>query len=328
MIRLTILICIIILLSNTATPQTLGDRLIMGIFVQEHMPLTYKDAISAGWKDLTGTCDVSFGHRLRYFDPKTGLPRLTPTLMFDQSGNLFGFQVVTNTSIFPFYPASNMHIPFTMNLSFLEPNTAGYSFYFNDPQYICNSTKALSKSSSESQIGDRLWLRQGMMSNSQTDFEVIPLTVNQIIGGSPSNGWSAGGCAASGFAYPGSPGMGTHYWRYLDQNTICVDSGPVFLLYSNGVITAIGMTLVGTNGIVPTDRGIRPTVVNGRLVMPSPSLWEFARQPLYPYFFTSKETDPICLQSLNTWNSSLPDGLITTGTMHIFFKNPFNITCP
>jgi len=166
------------------------------------------------------------------------------------------------------------------------------------------------------------------MSNEETDFEVIPLDEKEIIGGAPSDGWTAGGCAASGFAFPGSPGMGTHYWRYLQPTTMCVDSGPVFLLYSNGEIVAVGMTLVGTNGIVPTDGGIRPSLVNGRLVMAPPSLWEFARQPLYPFFFTSKQQDPQCLQSLNMWNSSLPDGLITTGTMHIFFQNPFNITCP
>jgi len=328
-ISVTIIICVM-MFSQSATGQFLGDRLIMGIWVQEQMPLTYNEAISDGWKDLSGECDSLFGHRLRYIDPTTGLQRLTPTLMFGESGMLYGFQVVTNTTIFPFYPDSNMHIPYTMNLSFLDSNTAGFSFYFKNPEKICNSTEIFSAKSAltNDSIGDRLWLRQGTMSNAQTDFDVIPLFEKEIIGGSPSNGWTQGGCAASGFAFPGSPGMGTHYWRYLEQSTACINSGPIFLLYANGSLDAIGMTLVGTNGIVPTDGGIRPTLVNGRLVMPPPSLWEFARQPLYPYFFKTAAQDPVCLQNFNTWNSSLPNGMITTGTMHIFFKNPFNITCP
>lgn len=305
--------------------HSLGDRLIMGIWLQENMPLTYNDAISNGWQDMSSECEYLFGYRLRYIDNETGLQRLTPTLMFGESGNLYGFQVVTNTTIFPFYPDSNMHIPYTMDLSFLDSETAGFSFYFQDPEMICNSTETLSASTS---IGDRLWLRQGIMSNAEIDFDVIPLFEKEIIGGSPSNAWTAGGCAPSGFAFPNSPGMGTHYWRYLKQSTLCINSGPIFLLYANDSIVAMGMTLVGTNGIVPTDGGIRPTLVNGRLVMPPPSLWEFARQPLYPYFFTSPEQDPQCLENLNSWNSSLPYGMITTGTMHIFFKDPFDISCP
>ena len=84
---------------------------------------------------------------------------------------------------------------------------------------------------------------------------------------------------------------------------------------------------MGTNFIVPSDNGTRPFLNElGTLSMPPPSLWEYALQPLYPYFFDEEEM-PTFLQNLNLFDDSLPDGDITTGTMHVFLSDPFAMTC-
>jgi len=135
---------------------------------------------------------------------------------------------------------------------------------------------------------------------------------------------------ASGFLFPKSPGMGTHWWRMTQPNgeTPCNEAGPMFLLYSRGRLVAMGMTFVGFDNRVPTAGNKRPVELGrGRLGPPGDEMWEFARQDLSPYFF-HKHENPKCLANLNMFNSSIPGGTVTTGTLHVFFSDPYNITCP
>jgi hypothetical protein len=246
--------------------------------------------------------------------------------MFDNNGRLAGFQMVVDRTTFPLYPMSNLRRPYFHDMDFLgDINKTAVSIYLTDPSNLCTA-KAGQDSSS---IGDRVWIRQGLSSNAQIDFEVIPLREETLVGGMPDNGIVRGGCAGAGFAGPGTAGMGMHYWRYLTPDQECMNAGPVFILYANGHISALGFTFVSDEGRVPTDFGIRPSLTpQGLHVSRPPCLWEFAHQPLYPIFFPSKELDPKCLDNLNRFNETIQGGMITTGTMHVFLTDPFKIQCP
>lgn len=283
--------------------------------------MTTAQAIAMGWERLGGgDCDPNEGIRYRFPG------RMTPTLMFSRSGHIAGVQTVVDTTLFPLYPESNLHggsddLPhFTA-----EYNTeATSSIFFMDPSKICTDD---GRDHVAGSVGDRMWLRTNQTGSADTNFEVIPLTEEEIISGAPGNGYTAGGCAPSDFAFPGSPGMGRHYWKNLDLDVSAEDSGPLFLLYDRGMLVAFGLTFVGTNFHVPSDNGTRPFLNDfGTYDMLPPSLWEFALQPLDPYFFDA-EAMPTFLENLNLFDDSLPNGAVTTGTMHFFLSDPFAMTC-
>jgi len=320
-------LCVSLLaLPVSADSLGLGDRLVGHIFGQYPMPRTVADALAQNWTLLNAQCDDTYGFRYRYGT------RLSPTLLYDNTGVIVGMQMVVNASIFGMYPQTNLREGFAFPLDkWGEPGHNSYTLHFFDPSLMCH---APASSHTPGSIGDRLWIRTSIQDNKRPDFMVIPLTEQEMVDSLPTNGFVPSGCAKTGFAFPGSPGMGRHYWQYLRPDLPCPDAGPLFILYDEGKLVAWGFAFVGTNMVVPTTDGARPTVRNftfpfGQrpLLQPNdPELWEFRVQPLYPYFF-SPEQNPICLQHLNLFNSSNSYGDITTGTLHFFVRDPFNMTC-
>eukprot|EP01060_Flectonema_neradi_P023070 TRINITY_DN3129_c4_g2_i1.p1 TRINITY_DN3129_c4_g2~~TRINITY_DN3129_c4_g2_i1.p1 ORF type:complete len:410 (+),score=70.94 TRINITY_DN3129_c4_g2_i1:73-1230(+) len=301
-----------IMLASVASAETLGDVLIAGIFKQKALPLDIVAAENEGWTQLSG-CNA-YGNRWRLGN------RLTPTLMFGANGKIAGFQVVTNITTFPMYPLTNVRSNTFFEIPDSNDEERALSMYFSDPRDICTPT------ATQEGLGDRFWVRTGVDSQEANDFEIVPLAEQDLVDATPSNGYSCQGCAPSGFAFEGSPGMGRHYWRYLAKDQTCVNLGSMFLLYNGGRLNAFGVSLVGTNFLIPTEDGVRPERRGNILVSQEPSLFEFAQQNLSP-IFVDQDANPTCLQSLNKFNASLPFGDITSGTMHVFFSDPFSITC-
>eukprot|EP00756_Hemistasia_phaeocysticola_P064503 Hpha_TRINITY_DN7849_c0_g2::TRINITY_DN7849_c0_g2_i1::g.185625::m.185625 len=308
-----------VLCAVLAEGVSLGDRLTMGIWRQEAQPTQQSDAAAKGYAEVPTDgklgCNRLYGHRYQQGG------RLTPTLMYTNNGRLAGFQVVVDTDDFPMYPLTNLRTPTILPLSGTQQ---AMSLYFIDPALLCNDTTAPTNES----VGDRLWIRQATSASERPDFEPIPLSERDAVAASSITGFSPGGCAASGFAYKGSPGMGRHYWRFLDADTPCNVAGPLFLLYADGKLSALGFTYVGLNEQVPTTNGTRPVrdPQTGRWIMNNSEVWEFAQQPLYPFFF-DKDNMPTCLDDLNTWNSTKTYGTVTTGTLHVFVSDPYTIKC-
>lgn len=308
---------------NSNTPSissgshSLGDRVAAGIWAQKDQPLTVLAALKQGWTAMdTDACHSRYGRRYRLG------ARLSPTLMFDNLGTLAGMQITVDTNTFPLYPESNLKDAFITG-----DGEAGATLHFIDPDRICNADETLD----EGTVGDRLWMRTA------DGFEIIPIHITDD--DAVPSGYSPSGCAPSSFAYPGSPGMGMHYWRglrtELKNELACEDTGPVFLLYNAQMrLTAIGFTYVGKNYKVPTVGNVLPTrTARGSYENKGDNdeLWEFASQPLNPFFFTA-EDNPKCLKYLNTFdtkdNEDKQDGTVTTGTLHVFLTDPYTIECP
>lgn len=300
--------------------QVLGDRVSAHILEQRGMPLWEKDAIEQGWTRVgEKPCHEHFGRQYQ----KDGF--LTPTLMFGENGHLAGMQFAVDTNVFPLFPDSNLKegdLIVSTGLPHHQGDMALTS-YFMDPTRVCDPEPPV-----EGSVGDRLWV---LSPASPEGYEKIPLYEDE---GLPQ-GYFGSGCAPSGFAFPGSPGMGTHYWKQEDflpngepdAHGDCNKNGALFLMYSRGELVAFGLTFVGFGNRVPTTGGVMPSEIGGgRLAMTNGDIWEFARQPLDPFFF-HPEHNPKCLVNLNRFNSSLPFGDVTTGTLHVFVKDPYNISC-
>jgi len=302
----------------TTTTDSLGSRLTAGIWAQNVMPQSVDKALeSSEWAEVgSGSCHPRFGRRFQ----RKGV--ITPTLMYSNTGHIAGMQFAIDTETFPLYPDSNLKAGDSAVPTGLAPSLGDYAVttYFTDPSKICNASPTDYGAGS---IGDRLWVANA---SAPLGHEAVPLHADD---GVPS-GYVPSGCAASGFAFPGSPGMGTHWWRMTQPNgeTPCNEAGPMFLLYSRGRLVAMGMTFVGFDNRLPTVGNTRPVELgSGRLGPPGDEMWEFARQDLSPHFFHRHE-NPKCLANFNMFNSSLPGGTVTTGTLHVFFSDPYNITCP
>lgn len=301
-------------LGANVTRESIGNRLTAHIWKQKGMPWTDVEASEQGWQEVGAGCHPSYGHQFQR--PSV----LTPTLMFDNTGHIAGMQFAVDTKTFPLYPGSNLKMGEGVHSTGLDHNhgDAALTVFFMDPSKICSANAADHDLGS---VGDRLWVQNNQ---NPSGYDIIPSREDGAI----PDGYIASGCAAAGFAYPGSPGMGTHYWRMQDDqgNTPCEDSGPMFLLYSRGRLVAFGLTFVGFDNHVPTVDNERPIEVDNHLVMANDELWEFARQPLDPFFFSPAD-NPKCLNNFNRFDSSLPGGTITTGTLHVFLSNPYEITC-
>jgi len=328
-------------------PSSLGDGVwgvTAGIWDQQKMPLTEALARDAGWTlvdddccggldDLQCWAQFALGKAQLYGKRYRLGTRLTPTLMYDHREQLAGMQITVDTESFPLYPDSNLDDSQYMKVG-PGSSEAGLTLHFMDPLKICRGAPVLSEGS----LGDRLYVRTA------NGFESIPLQKSEDDSNLPS-GYSGSGCAPRSFAYPGSPGMGTHYWRNLKtplgKDLACHDTGPMFLLYNDeNMLTAFGFTYVSDKYRVPTVGNEQPTLSpRGSYVMsgtlPTKELWEFAQQNLSPFFFTEEE-NPTCLKYLNTFqdsagnarpNENLENGTVTTGTLHIFVSNPYNILC-
>lgn len=284
------------------------------------MPLNLTEAESAKeWQEVgTGTCHPQFGRRFQ----REHVP--TPTLMFANTGHIAGIQFGVNTEMFPLYPDSNLKLEQMLKTG-LPPESGDYGLttYFMDPEKICSASY---KDHIPGRIGDRFWVANatGSITTNVGNYEEIPLLQEDA----PPAGYVPSGCAPSGFAFPGSPGMGQHWWRVTKEQgeTPCNEGGPLFLLYSRGRLVAIGLVFVGFDFRVPTVDNLRPIEHNGRLFSPGDELWEFARQDLTPFFF-HRHDNPKCLKNFNQFNNSLEYGNVTTGTLHFWFSDPHNITC-
>jgi len=307
--------------SQVCIRDTLGDELIVGIWSQTGMPRSVPEAeLSDDWQEVgDGKCHHRFGRRFQ----RKGVP--TPTLMFANTGHIAGIQYGVNTQDFPLYPDSNLKAEGVLSTD-LPPQSGDYALttFFMDPDRICNSKR---EDHMAGKIGDRLWVANatGGIATASGNYEEIPLRQED----GPLAGYIPSGCAASGFAFPGSPGMGQHWWRVTEGegNTACKDGGPVFLLYSRGRLVAMGLTLVSFDNRVPTVGNKRPVEVGGgRLGSPGDELWEWARQDLTPFFF-HRPDNPKCLKNFNQFDDSLEGGTVTTATLHIWFSDPYNITC-
>merc|ERR1719469_87809 len=254
------------------------------------MPRSVPEAeLSDDWQEVgDGKCHHRFGRRFQ----RKGVP--TPTLMFANTGHIAGIQYGVNTQDFPLYPDSNLKAEGVLSTD-LPPQSGDYALttFFMDPDRICNSKR---EDHMAGKIGDRLWVANatGGIATASGNYEEIPLRQED----GPLAGYIPSGCAASGFAFPGSPGMGQHWWRVTEGegNTACKDGGPVFLLYSRVRLVAMGLTLVSFDNRVPTVGNKRPVEVGGgRLGSPGDDLLE--------------------------------GGTVTTATLHIWFSDPYNITC-
>eukprot|EP00588_Corethron_pennatum_P016312 CAMPEP_0194306642 /NCGR_PEP_ID=MMETSP0171-20130528/3708_1 /TAXON_ID=218684 /ORGANISM="Corethron pennatum, Strain L29A3" /LENGTH=443 /DNA_ID=CAMNT_0039058453 /DNA_START=201 /DNA_END=1532 /DNA_ORIENTATION=+ len=315
---------------------SVGDRLIAGIWREAGMPLTLQSATSENWTavDGQGNCTNGYGKRMRLNG------RLTPTLLFDANGRLAGMQASVNTTKFPLYPESNLVPVASKGLFMQDPlndDVWSLTIHFRDVANVCEPNQAETPGS----IGDRFLIRRN------NTFESIPLTAdgnranltdlasNWFEGGSLSSSEPAnqrGGCAPTHFAFPGSPGMGHHYWGNITSPDVaCEDAGPMFLLYDHSKLVAFGLVFAGKNEKFPTVNGLIPenasTPGNPRVATSPPdSLWETAHQPLFPLFF-SKNKNLKCAANMNKFNSSLEGGDVTVGTIHFHLQNPLQIGC-
>ena len=227
------LLAVLMVASTTAKPS-LGDRLVANVLLQRRLPLTVSEATNANWTAVTGdptACDAVSGRRFRLGE------HLTPTLIFDNTNRLAGLQMVVNDTTDPPYPQSNVRSPPFFSASGDRPSTSTMAVHFKDPAKLCSAKAADHEAGS---IGDRLWVRLGTASAQAADFEQIPLSLTELQAGQADTGWTPGDCIASSSLYPGSAGMGTHYWRYLSDTSQCKDIGPLFLMYDRGALSAFG----------------------------------------------------------------------------------------
>ena len=169
-------------------------------------------------------------------------------------GSLAGVQIVVNETTYPSYPQSNWRPSggwFTATGDL--PELSSMAIHFKDPAKLC-SAEAVDEAGGS--IGDRLWLRLP-----SDDFEQLPLLEEELRAGMPASGWNQGDCLPSNLIYPGSPGMGLHYWRHVGRtsDSACEDAGPVFLMYDeHGVLVGFGILLLGM-GRGPTVGGVLPS---------------------------------------------------------------------
>ena len=294
--------------------QGFGDRFVAGTFAQEELPLTEDAARAGNWTLLDTTCTPGVGRRWRLGD------RLTPTLLFSAAGKLAGMQTSVDAAMYPLHPSSNLRPEIFQEPESPSPDTErAMSLLFTDPAQICGSPTDLGAS-----VADRFWIKTGL-SSAAVDYEHIPLSEQELVNGMPYNGYSAGGCAPSGFAFPGSPGMGQHYWKYLGSDLPCNDLGALFLLYTDGKLNGYGIPLVNVDMKVPTVNGDFPSVHDGHYGVPG-SLWEFPHQPLYPLFI-KEGNNPTCMPNINAFDAAVEGGAVTVATMHFYFTNALNLSC-
>uniref|UniRef100_A0A7S0ZLZ6 DOMON domain-containing protein n=1 Tax=Noctiluca scintillans TaxID=2966 RepID=A0A7S0ZLZ6_NOCSC len=292
---------------SCAAASSVGDRLAVRYWTQDAMPLDVTSAVQDGWALVGGTasCDTFYGHRYQLDG------RLTPTLLFDNTGVLAGMQVLTNTSTFPLYPDTNLKAPL---VQLIEDDLTAMTFYLMDPGKLCSAVAA---DHTEGSIGDRLWVRTDLTCNTAACFDVISLEeYDGMLDGLSSYQYAKGGCA---------PGMGTHYWGNISADVSCEDTGTLFLMYDRSKLVAFGIAYNGQDMQVPTMGGVRPDPTSSASIS-EPSRWEFAHQPQYNFLLDEATVSP-CFENVNTFNESLPHGSITSATMHIFLSDPQVITC-
>ena len=314
---------------TAAVPPSLGDRLVAGAQKQWSLPLSVSKATEAGWTAVTGdptACDPVSGRRFRFGE------LLTPTLIFDAMGRLAGVQVVVNETTYPAYPQSNWRPTdgwFTATGD--PPEFSSMTIHFKDPAKLC-SAEAVDEAGGS--IGDRLWLRLP-----SDDFENLPLLEEELQAGMPDSRWNQGGCFPSNVFYPGSLGMGIHYWRHaidptLTSDSACEYNGPVFLMYEHGVLVGFGIILLGM-GRAPTVGGALPsfaqTPFGQMLVAPGDSAFEFARKATLEPYFLKPGTTPTCIADLITeWDGTTAGAanlsFIPT-TMHFALSDMSAVTC-
>ena len=301
----------------TAAVPSIGDRLVAGYFKQWSLPLTLSKATEAGWTAVTGdptACDPVSGRRFRFGE------LLTPTLAFDKMGSLAGVQIVVNETTYPSYPQSNWRPSngwFTATGDL--PELSSMAIHFKDPAKLC-SAEAVDEAGGS--IGDRLWLRLP-----SDDFEQLPLLEEELRAGMPASGWNQGDCLPSNLIYPGSPGMGLHYWRHVGRtsDSACEDAGPVFLMYDeHGVLVNFGILLLGM-GRGPTVGGVLPS---GSAVAPGDSVFEFPRST--EPFFLKTGTSATCFADLTKWDGTTAGAAnlsFIVATVHFALSDTSAITC-
>jgi hypothetical protein len=307
----------------TAAVPSLGDRLVAGYAKQWSLPLTVSKATEAGWTAATGdptACDVVSGRQFRFGE------LLTPTLIFDAMGSLAGVQIVVNETTYPSYPQSNWRPSgwwFTATGD--PPELSSLALHFKDPAKLC-SAEAVDEAGSS--IGDRLWLRL-----TSDDFEQLPLIEEEVQAGMPDSGWNLGRCLPSNVFYPGSLGMGLHYWRHVGRTTAsaCEDAGPVFLMYEHGVLVGFGILLFGT-GRAATVGGVLPSFSpSGAPIAPGDSAFEFPRSAAFlERAFLIPGTAPTCMADLTKWDGTTAGAAnlsFIASTMHFALSDMSAITC-
>lgn len=243
--------------------------------------------------------------------------------MFDNQGDIAGVRIVINSQEFPLYPGSNLKAHETMQPTGLSHNEGdwGLTVYFKDPTEICSAHRRAQGGS----VGDRLWVAKA---NEPSGFLKVPIyhSEDELFNGR----WKASACAPAGFAFPGSPGMGLHYWSMDDRqgNTDCAEGEPVFFLYDKGRLQGSGIEISGFDYKLPTLGNVRPAaweIPHAYLAPPGSELVEFPRQPLDPYLFRREESFK-CNKNLNAFDTS-DQGDVTVATLHVMFQDWFEITC-
>lgn len=299
--------------------ESLGDRVVASFTMQQQMPLRKEDVQDSANFHLVGPnqCDPQFGYRYQWEGARV------PILMFDNQDDIAGIQIVINSQEFPLYPGSNMKANQFVPQTGLSKDEGdwGVTAYFKDPAQICSSgTRA-----QDGSIGDRLWIANA---EEPSGFLEVPLrhSENEMFNGR----WKSSGCAPTGFLFPGSAGMGLHYWSMQDRqgNTPCIESDPVFFLYDHGRLNGFGFQISGFDYRVPTVGNVRPTGwedPQAFLRPPGREMVEFARHPMEPYVFAVGES-PKCSENINMFDTS-NHGDVTGGTLHVLFRDPFNISC-
>ena len=298
----------------TAVPS-IGDRVVAGFRAREQIPLTVSEATDANWTAVAGdpaACDSVSGRRFRLGE------RLTPTLVFDNTGHLAGLQAAVSDTSFPSYPHSNVRSPPFFSASG-DLATSTMSVHFKDPAKLCSAEAADHVAGS---IGDRLWANLGTTSAKGADFEIMPLLETELQAGMPQNGFTQGSCFS---------GMGMHYWRHLDStsDSACADIGPLFLMYEHGALVAFGFDLIGTKGRVPAVGSVLPTRLGvcPRCAFVGPEIFEFLQYPLTPFF--SPENTPTCVSDLKQWDGTTAGAAnLTIATSVHFFLSDAPRTCP
>ena len=80
-------------------------------------------------------CDAASGRRFRFGE------RLTPTLVFDNTGRLAGVQIVVDENTYPSYAETNRRPSdgwFTATGD--PPETSSMTFHFKDPAELCSAS--------------------------------------------------------------------------------------------------------------------------------------------------------------------------------------------
>lgn len=323
-----LIVTLLLLLLQTASASSIGDRVQANFFALVDMPLNTTSAAEEGWEKVGGDdapCSALYGHRYR----RGG--RLSPTMLFDHLGQVAGIQFAVDTSVLPMYPSSSIKAEQWFEEA-PGSDVRVLTAHTSDPATLCAGAAALPPGS----VGDRVWSRESELGNEAEHFYPLPLRRGDM---GPSEGWVASGCMLSG-DFPGlsGNGMGQHYWRYAHHAMRSTDFYPWFLLFDqNDELNMFGVSISGPVPRWPTPSGQMDLSWNEDKVAVDPprmwqyphaqerELWTYPTSPLVPFFHFA-DVLPLNSIYMNTLDADKPCGMFATSTMHVVLKDSSNVT--